>query len=198
MILDYHTLLCYLKPWFGLGGTVLKRFISYLSNCCRAIKINSTLSELSKVFYGVPQGFVLGLLLFSRYTTPLCKTIGFYPDIKFLCRCHPTICPSISQKCSCCSLQVECLLTGSTMMAAHCFWFQGSMSETFPQYSCQYSWMSSQSCRHYQKPGHGSTRTFLSQNILRRFVKPASSRCMTFIELYGILSKKWLSFLQMP
>ena len=62
--IDHNILLGYLKSWFGLGGTVLKWFASYLSDRCQTVKIGSTLSELSKLIYGVPQGSVLGPLLF--------------------------------------------------------------------------------------------------------------------------------------
>ena len=81
--MDHNILLSYLKSWFGLGGTVLKWFASYLSDRCQTIKIGSTLSELSKLIYGVPQGSVLGSLLFSLYTTPLSKIIRLHPHIKF-------------------------------------------------------------------------------------------------------------------
>ena len=69
--------------WFGLGGTVLKWFASNLSDLCQSVKIGSTLSELSRLIYGVPQGSVLGPLLFSLYTTPLSKIIRLHPHIKF-------------------------------------------------------------------------------------------------------------------
>ena len=82
-IIDHNILLGYLKSWFGLGGTVLKWFASYLSDRCQTIKIGSTLSELSKLIDGVPQGSVLGPLLFSLYTTPLSKIIRLHPHIKF-------------------------------------------------------------------------------------------------------------------
>ena len=81
--IDHSILLSYLKSWFGLGGTVLKWFASYLGDRCQVIKIGSTLSELSKLIYGVPQGSVLGPLLFSLYTTPLSKIIRLHPHIKF-------------------------------------------------------------------------------------------------------------------
>ena len=75
--IDHNILLGYLKSWFGLGGTALKWFASYLSDQNQTIKISSTLSELSKLIYGVPQGSVLGPLLFSLYTTPLSKSSAF-------------------------------------------------------------------------------------------------------------------------
>ena len=81
--IDHNILLGYLKFWFGLGGTVLRWFASYLRSHCQAIKIGSTLSELSNLIYGVPQGSVLGPLLFSLYTTPLSKIIRLHPHIKF-------------------------------------------------------------------------------------------------------------------
>ena len=56
---------------------------SYFSDRCQTIKIGSTLSELSKLIYGGPQGSVLGPLLFSLYTTPLSKIIRLHLHIKF-------------------------------------------------------------------------------------------------------------------
>ena len=81
--IDHSILLRYLKSWFGLGGTVLKWFASYLGDRCHVVKIGSTLSELSKLIYGVPEGSVLSPLLFSLYTTPLSKIICLHPHIKF-------------------------------------------------------------------------------------------------------------------
>ena len=81
--IDHNISLGYLKSWLGLGGTVLKWFASYLSNHCQAIKIGSTLSELSNLIYGLPHGSVLGPLLFSLYTTPFSQIIRLHPHIKF-------------------------------------------------------------------------------------------------------------------
>ena len=81
--IDHTILLNCLKSWFGVCSTALKLFTSYLSHRFQAIKIESTLSELLELLFGVPQGSVLCLLLFSLYTTPLSNVIGTHPDIKF-------------------------------------------------------------------------------------------------------------------
>ena len=81
--IDHDTLTDCLASWFGLGGTVIDWFTSYLKDRCQAIKVGSTLSDLRKLLFGVPQGSVLGPLLFSLYTTPLSKIIGNHPNIKF-------------------------------------------------------------------------------------------------------------------
>ena len=69
--IDHSTLLHCLQTWFGIGGSVLTWFTSYLSERYQSIKIGSTLSDLCKLLFVVPQGSVLGPLLFSLYTTPL-------------------------------------------------------------------------------------------------------------------------------
>ena len=58
-------------------------FKSYLSDHLQYVKIGSILSGAKKLQFGVPQGSVLGPVLFSLYTTPLSKVIRKHPGIGF-------------------------------------------------------------------------------------------------------------------
>ena len=69
--------------FFGIGGAILDWFKSYLSDCLQYIKIGPILSGAKKLLFGVPQGSVLGPLIFSLYTTPLSKVIQDHPSIGF-------------------------------------------------------------------------------------------------------------------
>ena len=64
------------KTWFGLDGLSLDWFSSYLSLRSQAVSINDSISAFSTLSCGVPQGSVLGPLLFTLYTTPLGSVIS--------------------------------------------------------------------------------------------------------------------------
>ena len=81
--IDHDKLLDCLRKWFSVGGRCLDWFKSYLSDRTQCIKIGSVLSEARKLKFGVPQGSVLGPILFSLYTTPLSKVISKHQDVKF-------------------------------------------------------------------------------------------------------------------
>ena len=68
---DHSILLTRLQNWFGLDGLSLDWFSSYLSLRSQAVSINDSISAFSTLSCGVPQGSVLGPLLFTLYTTPL-------------------------------------------------------------------------------------------------------------------------------
>ena len=57
--------------WFGIHGTVLNWFGSYLSSRCFRVKCNNDFSSPHNCLCGVSQGSVLGPLLFVMYTTQL-------------------------------------------------------------------------------------------------------------------------------
>ena len=66
--IDHSTLLSCLLVWFGVGGSDLKWFSSYLTERFQSVKIGSTLSDLQKLLFGVP---VLGpLLILSVHIYP--------------------------------------------------------------------------------------------------------------------------------
>ena len=81
--IDHSTLLDCLLDWFGVSGLALKCFSSYLTERYQCVKIGSTLSKLQKLLFGVPQGSVLGPLLFSLYTSPLSTLIGRHEGLNF-------------------------------------------------------------------------------------------------------------------
>ena len=73
---DHSILLTRLQNWFGLDGLSLDWFSSYLSSCSQAVSINDSISAFSNLSCGVPQGSVVGPLLFTLYTTPLGSVIS--------------------------------------------------------------------------------------------------------------------------
>ena len=74
--IDQTLLVTRLKNWFGLSGVVIEWLASYLTNRSQVIKIGDTFSEHQSLSFGVPQGSVLGPLLFSLYTSPLSSIIN--------------------------------------------------------------------------------------------------------------------------
>ena len=73
--IDHSLLLHRLSSWFGVSGTALQWFQSYLSSRSFSVKASSHCSQPLPLSCGVPQGSVLGPLLFILYTTPLSHLI---------------------------------------------------------------------------------------------------------------------------
>ena len=74
--IDHSLLYDCLHDLFGLDGTVLSWIKSYLSNHKQKIKIGDSFSEAVILPFRVPQGSVLGPLLFTLYTSPLSQVIS--------------------------------------------------------------------------------------------------------------------------
>ena len=79
--IDHALLLERLSSDYGLSGSVLKWFTSYLTNRRQSVKIKDELSSERNLLYGVPQGSVLGPVLFTLYTAPLSKIISTFSSL---------------------------------------------------------------------------------------------------------------------
>ena len=73
--INHVILSCWLSSNFGCTGTVLGWFESYLSNRTQSVFVNDVQSAPSTLKYGVPQGSVLGPILFTMYTPPVGSVI---------------------------------------------------------------------------------------------------------------------------
>ena len=80
--IDHHTLLRELSYSYGIGGMVHKWFGSYLSDRTQSVKIADSLSDPQSLIFGVPQGSVLGPILFTMYTKALSSVISKFECIK--------------------------------------------------------------------------------------------------------------------
>ena len=69
--IDHGILLSRLATSFGFSGTVLSLFHSYLSNRTQSVMLEGMLPRTLDLVCGVPQGSVLGPILFSLYIQPL-------------------------------------------------------------------------------------------------------------------------------
>ena len=75
---DHNILLTFLEQYIGLEGAALDIFRSYLEGRTQCVSIDGVLSEVCELMYGVPQGSVLGPIVFCIYTIPLGHILKYY------------------------------------------------------------------------------------------------------------------------
>ena len=73
--IDHITLINRLSSWYGISGTALDWFTSYLSDRCQQVKIQDYISDAVYIYFGIPQGSFLRPILFTLYTVPLSQVI---------------------------------------------------------------------------------------------------------------------------
>ena len=81
--LDHTVLLQRLAKDYSITGTVLQWIESYLQDRTQKVIINVTCSAPSILSCGVPQGSVIGPLLFLLYTGPLAKIITSHQGVNY-------------------------------------------------------------------------------------------------------------------
>ncbi|KAL8610879.1 hypothetical protein ACOMHN_056734 [Nucella lapillus] len=79
--IDHLILLSHLEHVFGVSDTALNWFRSYLSGRTQCVSIQNCQSSPASLAYGVPQGSVLGPVLFVLYTAPLTDLISSHSVI---------------------------------------------------------------------------------------------------------------------
>ena len=67
-----------MKEHLGIDGTVLLWFSSYLKERYQKVCLQDSFSAPSQLLYVVPQGSILGSILFSVYLLPLVNIIQKY------------------------------------------------------------------------------------------------------------------------
>ena len=69
-----HKILLDKLAYYGVSGKTLELFSSYLSNRNQVVEVNGVLSDIGIIQHGVPQGSILGPLLFLLYINDISKS----------------------------------------------------------------------------------------------------------------------------
>ena len=107
---DHATLLKRLTTSYGLKGNVINWFKSYLSDRTQCVHSSKTRSSISTLLYGVPQGSVLGPILFLLYVADVLQLIkrhqllphAYADDTQIYGFCHPSDAGALQERVAAC------------------------------------------------------------------------------------------------
>ena len=76
--IDHENLFYHLEKYVGISGDALKLIKSYFSERTQRVMIDGILSDVASLICGVPQGSVLGPLIFCLYLLPLAAILRYH------------------------------------------------------------------------------------------------------------------------
>ena len=125
---DHTLLLEKLSCSFGIEGTVAKWFESYLSERTQQIVYSNELSEIQNISFGVPQGSVLGPVLFLLYTADVFdivekfnfKSHAFADDIQIIASCPALSFQNLVDKMILCLSEIDVWMATNRLKLNQC------------------------------------------------------------------------------
>ena len=78
-----HTIMKNRLIEIGINGMALDWLVSYFSNRTFAVEADKYISSIKSINTGIPQGSVLGPILFLIYIAPLTNIIKSFPSLRY-------------------------------------------------------------------------------------------------------------------
>ena len=121
--LDHRILLDRLSRTFGVGGTALEWFASYIISRTQSLVINGISSSPLPLSCNVPQGSVLGPILFTLYTQALsgiinrhnCNYQKLVDDTQLHDAFQPALFPSLITSLQACFEEIKAWMLNNTL-----------------------------------------------------------------------------------